>query len=285
MAVLDSVAALRAFVAAERARGARVALVPTMGALHDGHMALVRRGLALADTVIATIFVNPTQFGPGEDFSAYPRSWDSDRALLAAQGAGAVFLPSVAEIYPDGFSTTVTLRGVTAPLEGAHRPGHFDGVATVVAKLLLMALPDVALFGEKDWQQLQVIRRMVADLNIPVAIEGVPTMRDANGLALSSRNAYLDAAQYAIAVNLNKIMAQMADKIRAGESAEAVESWGAAAVLAAGFDAVDYLCVRDAATMTAPVAAQGATQEAAHPRRILAAVRLGRARLIDNMAV
>lgn len=247
-----------------------------MGALHDGHMTLVRRGLELADDVIATIFVNPTQFGPKEDFGAYPRTWDADLAKLSENRAAAVFYPDVAEMYPPGFSTTVTLSGVTAPLEGECRPGHFDGVATVVAKLLLQALPDIALFGEKDWQQLQVITRMTADLNIPVQIVGVPTVRDAQGLALSSRNAYLSAEQYAVAVNLNKIMRAMGQRVRGGESVSAAEQWGYAETLKVGFDSIDYLTIRDAATLAAPAAA---------PLRVLAAVRLGKARLIDNMAV
>lgn len=274
--VLRTVAELRAFVAARRKDGRRIALVPTMGALHDGHMTLVRRGRALADDVIATIFVNPAQFGPKEDFGAYPRTWDADLAKLSENNAAAVFYPDVAEIYPPGFSTTVTVSGVTGPLEGECRPGHFDGVATVVAKLLLQALPDIALFGEKDWQQLQLITRMTADLNIPVDIIGVPTVRDERGLALSSRNAYLSAEQYEIAAKLNVIMRDMGARVRGGESVSAAEQWGHAQTLAAGFDSVDYLTIRDAATLTAP--ANG-------PLRVLAAVRLGKARLIDNMAV
>jgi pantoate--beta-alanine ligase len=274
--VLRTVTELRAYTARQRAAGRRIALVPTMGALHDGHMTLVRRGLELADDVIATIFVNPTQFGPKEDFGAYPRTWDADLAKLSENGAAAVFYPDVAEMYPPGFSTTVTLTGVTGPLEGECRPGHFDGVATVVAKLLLQALPDIALFGEKDWQQLQVIMRMAADLNIPAKIIGVPTVRDEEGLALSSRNAYLSAEQYAVAVNLNKIMRAMAARVRDGETVPAAEKWGRDEVLKAGFDSVDYLAIRDAATLAAP---------ASGPLRVLAAVRLGKARLIDNMAV
>ena len=274
--ILQTVASLRAWVSGRRAAGCRVAMVPTMGALHDGHMELVRRGGAVADDVLATIFVNPAQFGPHEDFAAYPRTWEADLEKLATNGASAVFHPAVAEMYPAGFSTTVTLKGVTAPLEGAHRPGHFDGVATVVAKLLLQGLPDMALFGEKDWQQLQVITRMVADLDIPVEIIGVPTVRDENGLALSSRNAYLSAEQYRVATALNRIMREMARRVNTGTDIAATEEWGRAEVLKAGFDSVDYLTVRDAATLDAP---------GTGPRRVLAAVRLGRARLIDNMAV
>jgi pantoate--beta-alanine ligase len=274
--VLRTVVQLRAFVAGRRAAGRRIALVPTMGALHDGHMTLVRRGLELADDVIATIFVNPTQFGPQEDFGAYPRTWDADLAKLSENGAAAVFYPDVADMYPPGFSTTVTLTGVTGPLEGECRPGHFDGVATVVAKLLLQALPDIALFGEKDWQQLQVITRMAADLDIPVDIVGVPTVRDEHGLALSSRNAYLSAEQYAVAITLNKTMRAMGERVRGGESVTAAEQWGHDEVLKAGFESIDYLTIRDAATLAAP---------ASGPLRVLAAVRLGKARLIDNMPV
>ena len=275
-AVLRTAAELRAFVSARRAAGRRIALVPTMGALHDGHMELVRRGRAVADDVIATIFVNPTQFGPKEDFGAYPRTWDADLAKLAENKAAAIFYPELSEMYPPGFSTTITLSGVTGPLEGECRPGHFDGVATVVAKLLLQSLPDVALFGEKDWQQLMVITRMAADLNIPVEIIGVPTVRDEHGLALSSRNAYLSAEQYKIAVTLNKTMRAMGEEFRAGIDLADAETWGRDAVIAAGFDSVDYLVIRDAATLDAP--GDG-------PLRALAAVRLGKARLIDNMAV
>jgi pantoate--beta-alanine ligase len=239
-------------------------------------MELVRRGRAVADDVIATIFVNPTQFGPKEDFGAYPRTWDADFVRLTDSRAAAVFYPGVADMYPAGFSTTVTLTGVTAPLEGECRPGHFDGVATVVAKLLLQAMPDVALFGEKDWQQLMVITRMAADLNIPVEIMGVPTVRDEHGLALSSRNAYLSAGQYQIAITLNKTIRAMGEKFRGGMGLADAEAWSRDAVLAAGFESVDYLVIRDAATLAAP--GDG-------PLRALAAVRLGKARLIDNMAV
>lgn len=275
--VLKTVADLRACVAAARADGRRVALVPTMGALHDGHMALVRQGLQQADFVIASIFVNPAQFGPNEDFSAYPRTWEADLALLAAHGAQAVFYPSVSEMYPSGFASKISVTGVSEGLCGAARPGHFDGVATVVTKLLLQAMPDIALFGEKDWQQLQVIRRVVDDLNIPVTIVGVPTVRDENGLALSSRNAYLNADQYKIAVRLNIVLSDMAAWLAAGRSPAQAVKEGLARLEEAGFDAVDYLEIRTADGLALP----GETDTAL---RILAAVRLGRARLIDNMA-
>lgn len=276
--VIQTVAALRAFVAKARAAGKSIALVPTMGALHDGHLELVRQGQVRTDIVIASIFVNPAQFGPNEDFKAYPRTWDADLAKLASVGANAVFYPSVAQMYPEGFNTSVHVSGVSEGLCGGSRPGHFDGVATVVSKLLLQCLPDVALFGEKDYQQLCVIRRMVADLNIPVAIEGVPTVRDQNGLALSSRNQYLDETQYGVAVQLNKTLFAMAGRIVEGEMLSKVTDWGLTQFEAAGFDKVDYLEVRDARTLAPVTAKEG------RALRILAAVYLGRARLIDNVA-
>ena len=277
--ILQTVDSLRAFVQAKKSAGLKIALVPTMGALHEGHLELVRQGRKKADLVIVSIFVNPTQFGPNEDFVAYPRTWEADLEKLQTVGAHAVFHPSAQEMYPSGFTTTIHLKGVTEMLEGAIRPGHFDGVATVVAKLLLQAQPDVALFGEKDYQQLAVIQRLVSDLNIPVKIAGVPIVRDEKGLALSSRNSYLSAAQYAIAVNLNKTLFTMARNIREGKNFGAVQAWGNNTLTAAGFDSVDYLELRDARTLE-PVA-EGAKQ----PLRLLAAVRLGRVRLIDNVPV
>lgn len=276
ISVLRTINDLRAFVKEQRNVQKRIALIPTMGALHDGHISLVEKGFEHADIVIATIFVNPAQFGPQEDFSAYPRTWDADLEKLAAAGAQAVFYPAAEEIYPPGFATTVHVAGITDTLEGECRPGHFDGVATVVTKLLLQALPDFALFGEKDWQQLQLIRRLSIDLDIPVEIIGVPTLRDSNGLALSSRNAYLTTQQYEIAVTLNKILFDAAAKIKAGTVPAEVENWAQKQTLAAGFDSADYIAIRDAQTLGPP---------GAGPLRILAAVRLGRARLIDNVPV
>jgi len=274
--VLKTVADLRGWTGRSRAAGKTIALVPTMGALHEGHLTLVREGLKQADAVIVSIFVNPAQFGPGEDLDAYPRTWDADLEKLTATGAHAVFYPAASEMYPEGFSTNVSVRGVSEPLEGAKRPGHFDGVATVVSKLLLQCLPDAALFGEKDWQQLQVIKQMVADLNIPVEITGVPTVRDQNGLALSSRNAYLSEEEYKIACTLNKTLFAAAEKIAAGEAVETARQWGIKALEEAGFGAIDYLEVRDAGTLAAPGDGR---------LRVLAAVKCGKARLIDNVAV
>ena len=197
--ICPTVSAFRAELAALRKEGARIGLVPTMGALHEGHLALVRRAKEICDRVVVSAFVNPTQFGPGEDYSTYPRDEAADTAKLREIGVHAVFAPSVEEMYPPGFSTSVKVKGLTEGLCGAFRPVHFEGVTTVVTKLLLQVLPDVAVFGEKDYQQLQVIRRLVRDLDIPVAIEGVPTVREADGLALSSRNAYLSPGERAAA--------------------------------------------------------------------------------------
>lgn len=278
-AILRRVADLRRFVAEKRAQGLTIALVPTMGALHAGHIALVRDGLARADLVIASIFVNPAQFAPHEDFGAYPRTWAADLEKLSAAGAQAVFYPDAQDMYPAGFSTAITVGGVSAMLEGEHRPQMFGGVATVVTKLLLQVGPDIALFGEKDYQQLQVIRHLVADLNIPVEIIGVPTVRDEAGLALSSRNAYLSAEERVIATSLNKILFTMAERIRGGKGFDTVLRWGREEAVKSGFGPVDYIDLRDADTLQ-PVA-DGFTGK----MRILAAMRVGTTRLIDNVPV
>ncbi len=274
--IFRTVAALRAQVAVWRGQGLRVALVPTMGALHDGHLTLVRQGLKKADRVVASVFINPTQFGPNEDFAAYPRREAEDAALLAGAGASGLYAPSVTEMYPSGFATTISVAGVSEGLCGTVRPGHFAGVATVVTKLLLQAGPDLALFGEKDYQQLQVIRRVVRDLDLPVQIEGVPTVREADGLALSSRNAYLTPEQRAIAPALHGVLTALAERLAAGETAAVLTAWGRDQLLAAGFDSVDYLEVR-AAEGLAPL------ERRSEPARILVAARLGKARLIDNI--
>lgn len=275
-----TVAALRVQVAAWRVAGERVALVPTMGALHEGHLSLVRLARARADRVVASLFVNPTQFGPNEDFSAYPRSEAKDAALLADVGCDLLYAPTVEEMYPEGFATKVSVAGVSEPLDGAARPGHFDGVATVVAKLLLQCGPDVAVFGEKDFQQLQVIRRLVRDLDIPVEVVGGPTARAEDGLALSSRNAYLAAAQRQVAAELNRCLKLAVRRLRAGEPVSEVEAAAVRELEAAGFDSVDYVAVHapDDLARLGPGPLAG-------PGRILAAARLGRARLIDNMPV
>lgn len=278
VAIVRSVAELRAQVSAWRGEGLKIALVPTMGALHDGHLSLVRRGLELADRCVASVFVNPTQFGPNEDFARYPRQEEKDAAALSSAGCHLLFAPTVSEMYPDGFATTVAVTGVSDGMCGAVRPGHFAGVATVVTKLLLQCLPDIALFGEKDYQQLAVIRRFARDLDIPVRIEGVPTLREDDGLAMSSRNAYMSPEQRAIAPWLIRALTGVADGLRAGAKASDLCPMAASGLLKAGFDSVDYIEVRDAASL-APA------ETLDRPLRILAAARLGATRLIDNIGV
>ena len=280
MPVVRTVAALRAQVGAWRKAGLRVALTPTMGYLHAGHLSLVRLGETRADRVAASLFVNPTQFAPSEDFAAYPRDEGRDAALLAGAGCDLLYAPTVEEMYPDGFATTVTVSGVSEPLEGAARPTHFAGVATVVAKLLGQCQPDVAIFGEKDYQQLLVIRRLARDLDLPAEILGAPIVRDPDGLALSSRNVYLTAAERAVAPQLNASLRTAALALRAGARVDEVEAAGRAALSDAGFAAVDYFEARGADDLRrlgpGPIDA---------PARVLVAARLGRARLIDNCAV
>ncbi|HLO75516.1 MAG TPA: pantoate--beta-alanine ligase [Magnetospirillum sp.] len=276
--LVRSVAELRTRVKYWRDQGLSVAMVPTMGALHEGHLTLVRAALERADRVVTSVFVNPTQFGPNEDLSRYPRQEAKDAELLDGAGCHLLFAPRVEEMYPEGFATTITVKGVSEPLEGAFRPGHFDGVATVVAKLLLQCLPDFALFGEKDWQQLAVIRRLARDLNLPAEIVGVPTVREADGLALSSRNAYLSPEHRAVAPALHRALQMVADGLKQGTTPEELCHRAAADVLAAGFANVDYIEVRDAETM-------GAISGLTRPVRILAAARLGTTRLIDNIGV
>jgi pantoate--beta-alanine ligase len=273
-----TVTALRGRVAAWRAAGEEVALVPTMGALHQGHLALVRAAGERAKRVVVSIFVNPAQFAPNEDFSSYPRDEAADMAKLASLGVDAVFAPDVAEIYPPGFATSITVAGPALDLESDFRPHFLGGVATVVAKLLLSCLPDAALFGEKDYQQLIVVRRIVTDLSIPTEIVGLPTIREADGLALSSRNAYLSPAERKIAPRLFAVLNETALGIRG--QAPPVERVIAAeqALDEAGFR-VDYVALRNAATL-APVADVGA-----EPLRLLAAAWLGKTRLIDNVPV
>jgi pantoate--beta-alanine ligase len=277
--IIRSLNALRAAVRGWRASGERVALVPTMGALHAGHMALVDAARRRADRVVVSIFVNPTQFGPNEDLAAYPRREASDAALLEAGKVDLLWAPDVAEMYPEGFASTVSVRGISEGLCGAARPGHFDGVATVVAKLLNQVTPDVALFGEKDWQQLAVVRRMVADLDIGVEIAGVPTVREDDGLARSSRNAYLDPEQRLIARALPRALGEAAAAIGRGEAVAAALESAERRLIEAGFVGVDYILLCDAETLV-PMRAW-----AERPARLLVAARLGTTRLIDNLAV
>ncbi len=279
MDVVCTIAELRSHIAGWRKAGARIGLVPTMGALHEGHMALVRAARAECDQVVATIFVNPKQFAPNEDLAAYPRREAADLAMLRAEGVALVFTPAVTEIYPPGFATTVRVASLTDCLCGAHRPGHFDGVATVVTKLLLQSLPDAAYFGEKDYQQLLVVRRLARDLDIPARIAGVPTVREPDGLALSSRNAYLSPQERQIAPKLARVLRRIAAALTAEPGAVARETvLGRAELEQAGF-AVEYLELREADTL-APV-----TSAVSRPARIFGAVHLGRTRLIDNIPI
>jgi len=278
IAIVRSVAALRAHVRGYRAAGETLALVPTMGALHEGHLALMRAGRALSRRTIASIFVNPAQFGPNEDLASYPRDEAGDLAKLARVGVDAVFMPPLEEIYPPGSSTTVTVAGISEGLCGRFRPGHFAGVATVVTKLLLETLPDVALFGEKDYQQLQLVKRLVRDLDIPVRIEGVATVREPDGLALSSRNSFLSPAERSAAPLLFRVLSRIARALAAGAAAAPLLAAGRAELLQAGFEPVQYLELCDAETLL-PLA------RAERPARLLAAAYLGKTRLIDNVPV
>lgn len=273
-----TVADIRRRVAGWRQAGARIALVPTMGALHDGHIALIRAARRQADRTVVSIFLNPTQFGPNEDLATYPRTWDADLAALARLGIDAVFAPNVAEMYPDGFATTITVAGPGLGLETDFRPQFLTGVATVVSKLLIACAPDIAIFGEKDYQQLLVICRLVADLGLPMRIVGHPTVREGDGLALSSRNGYLSADERRTAPTLYQALAAAAAAIRGGTPVDEALAGARATLQAAGF-AVDYVELRNAGTL-APVA--DLTSE---PLRLLAAARLGKTRLIDNVAV
>jgi len=276
--IVRTVAGLRAQVAAWRRQGKTVALVPTMGALHAGHMALVERAGALADQVVASVFVNPTQFAPHEDFDRYPRDEAGDAAKLAEAGCHLLYAPSVAEMYAEGRCTTVTVGGPAEGLCGAFRPQMFGGVALVVTKLFLQALPDVAVFGEKDYQQLQVIRRFTRDLDIPVRVEGAPTVREADGLAMSSRNAYLGADERARAPALYAALTEAAAALSGGGAVGPVLEATKARIAAAGFGSIDYVELRDADTL-APV------DRVERPARLLAAAWMGKARLIDNVPV
>ena len=269
--------ALRAFVRGWRSNGLSCALVPTMGALHVGHLSLVRTAKARADRVVASIFVNPTQFGPNEDFDAYPRDTSRDAAMLAAEGCDLLYLPGVDVMYPPGFATEVRVTGLTEKLCGAARPGHFDGVAQVVSKLLNQAGADFAVFGEKDWQQLAVIRRLARDLDIPTEILGAPTVREPDGLALSSRNAYLTAEERSAAPTLHAALQEAASAIRDGAGAQAACAAAKERIAAAGFGPIDYVEALDGASLE-PLSDL-------ETGRIFAAARLGKARLIDNIAI
>ena len=277
-ATAHNVQSLRRAVAGWREQKLGIALVPTMGALHDGHLALVRLAREQAARVVVSIFVNPTQFAPGEDFSAYPRPLEADLGKLEGL-ADLVFVPTVEEMYPQGSVTTVSLAGpAAAGLEDRFRPNHFQGVATVVAKLFIQVMPDAAVFGEKDYQQLKVVARMARDLYLPISIVGGATVREPDGLALSSRNRYLTPDERGRAPRLHRALLACAEDIRAGAAPPAAVEKAGADVAAAGF-AVDYIQVRDADTLAPAASAEDG------PLRILAAARLGRTRLIDNIPV
>ncbi len=273
-----TIADLRRCIAEWRAAGLSIGLVPTMGALHEGHLALVEAAVGGCDRTIVTLFVNPAQFGPNEDFAVYPRDEDRDAGLVTRAGADLLFAPNVDEVYPPDHATQVHVSGLGDILEGEHRPGFFTGVATVVSKLLLQSLPDRAYFGEKDYQQLCVIRRLTRDLDIPVSIAGVKTVREEDGLALSSRNAYLTTAERAVAPVLHGTIAQVAEQVGRGEDPRDQAQWAIDQLRRAGFGDVDYVTVRNAETLQEAV-------DASLPARVLAAAWLGKARLIDNVAV
>ncbi|WP_415183353.1 pantoate--beta-alanine ligase [Phaeovulum sp.] len=277
-AIIRTGAALRDKVAGWKRAGALVGVVPTMGALHDGHLSLARAARASSDRVIVTVFVNPKQFNNPNDLANYPKTEAQDLALLKAEGVDVLFAPGPDEVYPAGFATTVSVAGVSEPLEGAHRPGHFDGVATVVSKLFGMTQAGRAFFGEKDWQQLQVVRRLVADLNIPIQIIGCPTIRESDGLAMSSRNVRLTTAERAIAPALQGALQTAAKDLRAGLPAGKALAAAAVQIISAGFANVEYLELR-AAEGLAPLTALTA------PARLLVAAQLGEVRLIDNIPV
>ncbi len=276
--VLRDVPSLRGAVAAWRRQGLSVGLVPTMGALHEGHLSLVRAAKEQCNRVAASLFVNPKQFAPHEDFERYPRDEAADAALLARAGCDLLYAPERPAMYPEGFATSVIVANVSTPLEGEFRPHFFGGVATVVTKLLLQCLPDAGYFGEKDYQQLLVIKRLARDLDIPVEIVGCATVREADGLAMSSRNAYLTPEERRIAARLNVVMRDAIAAVRSGAAFVDVEQQAAQRIAAAGFTCVDYVAIRHAETLE-PLA------DHSQPARILAAAWLGKTRLIDNMAV
>ena len=279
MQIARSIADLRSIVSGWKSEGLRVGLVPTMGFLHEGHLSLIANALADCDRVITTIFVNPTQFGANEDLDAYPRDEERDLDLIKGAGGNVVFIPDVSVMYPEGFATRVEVDGLTDVMDGAARPGHFNGVSQIVSKLLNQAQADVAVFGEKDWQQLAVIRRMAVDLDIPTEIRGAPIVRDDFGLALSSRNSYLTEDELKVARKLNVILKKAAYDIAASEYPTEICTAAAEAILSAGFAFIDYVECRDAASL------ELIEKLTDRPARLFAAAKIGKARLIDNVAV
>lgn len=278
MHIVRNIADLRSAVANLRISGAPVALVPTMGALHAGHIALVDAARGRGCQVVVSIFVNPTQFGPNEDLDAYPRREAADVALLEAAGTALLWAPDVATMYPKGFATSISVGGVSERWDGAARPGHFAGVATVVTKLFQQVKPDSAFFGEKDFQQLAVIRRFVADLDMDIEIVGVPTQREDDGLALSSRNAYLSDEERVIARTLPRALGEAKSAIERGDDVMGALAAAVARLREVGFDPIDYVALVDAATLEPVERLEG-------PARLIAAAKLGRTRLIDNLPI
>ncbi|HET7333484.1 MAG TPA: pantoate--beta-alanine ligase [Rhizomicrobium sp.] len=276
--IIHTISELRRRVASWRNGGARIGMVPTMGALHAGHLSLVEQVAAQADKVVISIFVNPTQFAPHEDFDSYPRTLEEDRAKLTTGKADLIFAPSVSEMYPNGHATTLTVGGPSEGLETDFRPHFFGGVATVVAKLLIAAMPDIAIFGEKDYQQLLVIRRMAQDLALPTEIAGAAIVREPDGLALSSRNAYLSTNERRVAGQLNVVLKDVIARLHGGMDISEAKITGKNALLNAGFDSVDYVAIRNAENLKPLGTLTGAA-------RILAAAKIGKTRLIDNMPV
>ncbi|ESZ08554.1 MULTISPECIES: pantoate--beta-alanine ligase [Mesorhizobium] len=274
--IVRSVDQLRESVAAWRCEGVRIALVPTMGVLHEGHLSLVRAALEKADRVIVTLFVNPKQFNSQADLAAYPRTENEDAAKLAPVGAHLLYAPDAEEMYPAGFATTVSVCGVSEGLCGTFRPGHFDGVATVVAKLFLQTSADFGFFGEKDFQQIHLVRRMARDLDIPITIVACPTVREADGLALSSRNVRLSPAERAVAPKLSSVLLKTAERLERGSPIMPTLAESRAAILTAGYREVEYLELRDEADLQ-PITSLD------RPARLLAAAWLGGTRLIDNV--
>ena len=278
MQIIRELSDLNALRDAWRSAGEDVALVPTMGALHQGHLDLVTASRRIADRVIATIFINPMQFNDPADLAAYPRTEQADIAKLEASGCDAVWIPTAEQLYPPDFATTVSVAGVSERWEGAHRPDHFLGVATVVAKLFIAAMPDWAVFGEKDWQQLQVIKRMAADLGLPIRVHGYPTVRDPDGLAMSSRNARLGPDERKQALALPRTLETAAKQIAAGKPVRRALAEAKQALVDAGFLKIDYVALVDAATLE-PLS------EPAGEMRLIAAATIGGTRLIDNVAL
>ncbi|MGR4890476.1 pantoate--beta-alanine ligase [Sphingopyxis sp. LARHCG72] len=278
MQIIRDIAMLHRAVTALKQGGKSVALVPTMGSLHDGHLSLVRMAKRVADHAVVSIFVNPTQFGPNEDFDAYPRDEARDAAMLVEEGTSLLWAPDVRTMYPGGHSTHIEVAELGADYCGAARPGHFDGVATVVAKLFNQVRPDVAIFGEKDWQQLAIIRRMARDLDFAIDILGAPIARDADGLALSSRNAYLSTDQRAAATAFPRALNAAAKAIAGGSDVAETLAKAEATIVAGGFDSVDYVALADADSLER-------LGDFRAPARLLAAARIGKTRLIDNLPV